>query len=182
MVGRSIISCLIFLAAVFAAGPAFAAVDVTPLANELLDWAQVALTVLGTIASAFAVRWLSTTTGVKNAELEAKLSSELNQIVQRGIGLAYANAKARVNKGDGLKIEFDNVFIDMVAGYALKSAPGILERFGFTHDRARLEEYIIARLPDWMTDGIELNSSQLEVATAVAKRNVTNASNGQTTG
>lgn len=173
MVGRN----TIFLAAALilvSTGVAFAQVDFTPVANDALEWVNGVALLVASIVSGFVVRWLSTVTGVKNAELEAILARQMNDILNRAIGLAYATAKAKVNDPNSplREVEFDNIFINMAANYAVKSAPDIIKKFGITRDR--LEEMIIARLPDWMTTE-QLKSSQATVAEANAKKEVDTA-------
>jgi hypothetical protein len=146
------------------------AIDFTPLAVQGLDILQMAALVLGGILTKFAVSWLSTATGLKNAEMERVLADQANAILNRAISMAYAAALAKVNDPNSpiKKVEFDNVFINMAVNYALTSMPGIIAKFGLTEQRIR--DMIIARLPDWMHGEATLTASDVVIAEANAKK------------
>lgn len=171
MVGRTTI--LAAVALLLSTVAVFAQVDVTPLVNDAIEWVNAAALILAAVVSKFIVSWLSAQTGLKNAETEAILAAQMDAILRKGIGLAYANAKAQAQKAGKIEIDFGNMFINMAANYAAKSGPEIIQKFGITRDR--LEEMIIARLPDWMTENVNIDASQLDIVAAASKRALDNA-------
>lgn len=151
------------------ASPAFA-LDLSPLAVQAIDIVQLAAVTLGGVLVTFAVRWLSAATGVNNAQLEALLVSQANTILHRAIGFAHAAALAKINDPNNpmKHVEFDNVFIQMAANYAMRSMPDIIRKLGLTEERIR--QLIIARLPDYINENTPVSTSDVVAAEANATR------------
>lgn len=138
------------LAWIALATPAFAQTDVTPVVNQLIDWAALALMAGGGVLVAFVLKWVKSKTKMQDNEFEALLAARLNDILHRSIEHAVVVAKNEVNKpGSGLKeVKLDNFFLNVALQYAVKSMPEIIEYFNLTKER--IEEMIIARLDAWV--------------------------------
>lgn len=136
--------------------PAFAqvasGVDLRPALSAGLEWAAMALTTVLTVLGGFAIRFVSSKTGLANSEFERSLVERLDAIIHRGIDFAYTTAVNEVNKpGSGLAdVKFDNWFMSLAASYIVRSAPDIIKRFKL--DQTRIEEMIKARMPAYLAN------------------------------
>lgn len=127
-------------------------VDMRPAATAALEWVAMALTTVLTVLGGFAIRFVSSKTGLANSELERSLNDRLNEIINRGIDYAYATALNEVNKpGSGLAaVKFDNWFLSLAASYTNRSAKDIIGYFKL--DQTRIEAMIKARMPAYLAN------------------------------
>jgi hypothetical protein len=139
-----------FMAMLLASMPAHAQTDVTPIVNQAIDAAGLVLMVGGGVLITFTLRWLASKTRMQDNEFEALLANRLNDILHRAIEHAIVVAKNEVNKpGSGLKeVKFDNFFMNIAVGLAMKSMPDIISYFNLTKER--IEEMIISRLDGYL--------------------------------
>ena len=132
--------------------PAFAQTDLTPVANQVIDWLSVALMAGGGVLIAAVLRWLSSKTKLQDNEFEALLASRLNDILHRAIEHAVVVAKNEVNKpGSGLKeVKLDNFFLNVALNFAIARMPEIISHFKL--DEESIRQMILARLNAFIGD------------------------------
>jgi hypothetical protein len=132
---------------IFAAGPVLAqTIDVRPVASTFLETALTALATVFTVVGGIGIRVALSYAGLANSQLERQLNERLDYIVHQGYQLAITAAQNEVQKpGSSLgAVKLDNWILKYVADYAMKMAPGIINRF-FKLDRTKLEEFVLAR-------------------------------------
>lgn len=120
--------------------------DLTPIANELISLAAVAIAAAAGFITRYVIRYLSAKVHLTNSQFETEASEKLSMAINYGINYAMAFLKTKIADPESpiRNITFDNVFIDMAAKYVLSSVPDILEHFGITEDR--LTDMVLSRL------------------------------------
>lgn len=142
-------------------------VDFTPLIDQVASFAIVALTVLAGVLSRYAASYVSSLTGVKNAEMEALFAAQVNGILIKSIDYAEQWYKEQVANPSTqfTEVRIDNFFLAEAVKYAMRSMPELIGYFGLTEDRIRT--MILSRLNAITVTG-EANSGQPpQLATAV---------------
>jgi hypothetical protein len=134
------------------ASPTFAQTDLTPVANQVIDWLAVALMAGGGVLIAAVLRWVSSKTKLQDNEFEALLASRLNDILHRAIEHAVVVAKNEVNKpGSGLKdVKLDNFFLNVALNFAISRMPEIIDYFKL--DEESIRQMILARINSLIGD------------------------------
>ena len=152
--------------------PAHAQVDARPLINDMIDVVALVLMAGGGVLITFVIGWVKSKTKLQDNEFEALLASRLNDILHRSIEHAVVVAKNEVAKpGSGLEaVKFDNWFLNIAAGLAMKQMPDIIEYFQISKEG--IEEMIISRL------GGYVNEVQVGGAAATANRSAAAARSG----
>jgi hypothetical protein len=132
--------------------PAQAQADVRPVINDVIDVVALALMAGGGVLIAFVMAWIKSRTKMQDNEFEALLASRLNDILHRSIEHAVVVAKNEVAKpGSGLEaVKFDNWFLNIAAGLAMKQMPDIIEYFQLSKEG--IEEMIISRLGGYVNE------------------------------
>lgn len=112
--------------------PAYAAVDFTPIANQLI-------LAIGAIIAALAawlvqrlVVWIGTKTDLTKTQLDEQLQQSFNEAVLRGI--AWAEAQAQKKTGSIAKMEVGGPFVSLAANYVASHWPDLVKRSGLTTD------------------------------------------------
>ena len=158
------------LALALATSPAYAQTDVTPIVNQAIDVAALALMAGGGVLITFLMGWIKSKTKLQDNEFEALLANRLNDILHRSIEHAVVVAKNEVNKpGSGLQsVKIDNFFMNVAVSLAMKSMPDIIEYFSLTKER--IEEMIISRVGPYLNDApIEGGAAAVEKSVDAAK-------------
>jgi hypothetical protein len=139
-------------ATVLVAEPAIAqtTVDLRPAVNSALEWVATALTTVLTVLGGFAIRYVSSKTGLANSTLEASLAARLDDGIHKAIGFALTAAQNEANKpGSGVaEVKFNNWFLSVAASYLNTGFPEIIATLKLTDDRIR--QLIMARLQPYM--------------------------------
>jgi 2-phospho-L-lactate guanylyltransferase (CobY/MobA/RfbA family) len=130
--------------------PALAQSDLTPIANQLIDWLSIALMAGGSFVIVSLVRWLAAKTRMQDNEFEALLANRLNDILHRAIEHAVVVAKNEVAKpGSGLKeVKLDNFFLNVALNFAISRMPEIIDYFKL--DEESIRQMILARMESFL--------------------------------
>lgn len=132
--------------AVQAATPLQAGVDVTPVANNVIQMAVAVLTVAAGVVSTFAVKFLSSKTRMTDTAFEKLMADRVNDILLRAIDYAEMWAKTQVaDPNSALRdVRVDNMFVRVAVEYAIRSMPDLVKYFGLTPER--ITDMVKARL------------------------------------
>lgn len=157
--------------------PALAQVDVTEVAVEGIGILEMVLSAAVAILVPFAIRWTGSMVGFKNAQLEALLAAQVNDILHRGIGAAKAAALNEI-QDNGVAIRFNNRFVEIALQFAISTMRGngkinLREFFGLTD--ADLRRMIVARLPDYVGEPEAVDSATATVMRADAEQRAVTA-------
>lgn len=119
------------LALALVTAPAYAAVDFTPIANQLI-------LAIGTIIAALVawlvqrlIAWVGTKTDLTKTQLDEQLQQLFNEATLRGIAWAESQAQKAVGSG---KVEIGGPFVEMAAQYVVDHWPDMVRRSGLTTD------------------------------------------------
>ncbi len=133
---------------------AFAAteIDLTPVANNVINAVSVIALGLAGWVSTFVVGWFSSKTKVEDQAFKSLAQQRLSEILYAAIRSAEAWAKAEVNdpKSSIMKLKIDNVFVGMAVKYAVnyigQEPGGLWSIFDLTEEKVK--DMIINRLND----------------------------------
>ncbi len=145
-----------------AAQAAGGGVDFTPVANTMITTVGSALGVAATIVAGFLVQFLFSKAKLNDSQLEQLMVARLNDILLKAIDFGEAWMKAQVaDPSSPIKhLTFNNLVLDVMARYAVASAPEIIAKFKLTDDR--IKDMIKARIAPYLAapkvDGGELKT------------------------
>lgn len=141
-------------------------VNLTPLYDAGGGILYTILTGLAAWVAQATVAWLSASTKVDKAQLNATLGVALNDGLHRGIDLAFAAARRDMEqKGLPRKIRIDNMFVAIAANYVIPRFQETLINFGWGPDDVK--RAIIARAAPYLQSlGIEVVDPTIDLIVA----------------
>ena len=152
--------------------PAFAqvattGVDLAPTANSLITAFASALTVAATTLSFFGIRFLSAKIGMANTQQELLIQEQVAIGITKAIQFAEAWAKEQVvSRGNGMtRLSFDNMFLDVAAGYFARSFPDLIAKKRSMLSDARIKEMITAAVSPYLKTPV-VDSGVLQMVTS----------------